>query len=217
MEHKILINIEGNIGVGKTTFSNIIKEAIPDSFVVEEPIDIWLNTKDNKNENILDKFYQDKKRWSYIFQNFAYITRMMKIEDAVKNFKGTNIFLDRSLGCDLNVFSKMLYDEGDISELEYTIYKYWNKFYFDYVQKNKIQKTIYLYCSVDVCYNRIQQRGREAEKLIEREYLDKLKLYHDQWLLQSENILIIDCDKDFENDLNYRNEIIDKVKKYISE
>ena len=56
MDHKILINIEGNIGVGKTTFSNIIKEAIPDSFVVEEPIDIWLNTKDNNNENVNKNF-----------------------------------------------------------------------------------------------------------------------------------------------------------------
>ena len=214
---KKIINIEGNIGVGKTTFSNIIKKNIPNSCIVEEPIDIWLTTKDENNENILDKFYQDKKRWSYIFQNFAYITRMMKIEDAINNFNGNNIFLDRSLGCDLNVFSKMLYDEGDISELEYSIYKYWNQFYFDYVRKDKDYKTIYLYCSVDTCYNRIQQRGRDAEKLITVGYLEKIKKYHDVWLLNSsnQNVLIIDCDKDFENDINYQNEIIKKVKLFI--
>ena len=43
---KQLISIEGNIGVGKSTFVSLLLETIKDSDVVPEPIDRWLNIKD---------------------------------------------------------------------------------------------------------------------------------------------------------------------------
>jgi deoxyadenosine/deoxycytidine kinase len=213
---KLLINIEGNIGAGKSTFTGIISKNIQNSDLVDEPIDVWLNIKDNNENTILDNFYQDKKRWSYTFQNFAYVTRMMKIEDAVTNSNKKYIFLDRSLDTDLFVFSKMLYDDGCMNSIERTIYEYWNNFYFKYVKKNHIEKTIYLRTSPDICLQRIIKRGREAEKNIDISYLEKLHLYHEQWLLNKENIFVIDCNIDFENNLEYQNEIINKINNFIT-
>ena len=67
-----IISIDGNIGAGKSTILNIIKSQYKQVIIVPEPIDIWLKTVDNdNNNNILQMFYNDKLRWSYTFQNFV--------------------------------------------------------------------------------------------------------------------------------------------------
>jgi deoxyadenosine/deoxycytidine kinase len=219
MNNKIIIAIEGNIGVGKSTFTNIMKTHFKESIIVSEPVDMWLNIKTQHNENILGLFYKDIPRWGYTFQNIAYLTRMMKIQDAIKTDNNI-IFLDRSLDTDKNIFEKMLYDDGLITPIEHDMYNMWCNFYNNYVNKEIKLKYIYLRCSPETAYNRIQKRGRIEEKNITLEYLNKLHKYHESWLnykLNNDcilnNILIIDCDKDFENNISYQNDIIDEIKK----
>ena len=211
MTTKKIITIEGNIGVGKSTFTNIMKNVFPDSIIVSEPVDMWLNTKTETGENILGLFYKDIPRWGYTFQNFAHVTRMMKIQDAI-NSDSNIIFLDRSLGTDRYVFEKMLYDDGLLTEIEHKMYEIWCEFYNNYVNKNNNINYIYLRCTPETSYKRIQTRGRIEEKNIAVDYLIKLHKYHELWLNNTENVLIIDCDKDFEYDLDYQNEIITKIK-----
>lgn len=206
-----IISIEGNIGVGKSTFTNILKNIFVESIIVEEPVDMWLNTCTKSGENILGLFYKDIPRWGYTFQNIAYVTRMMKIQDAIKSNKKT-IFLDRSLGTDKNVFEKMLYDDKLISDIENNMYNLWCDFYKNYVNDMSSWKYIYLRCSPNTSYERIKKRGREEEKNITLEYLEKLHKYHEEWLMNTNDVLIIDCDKDFENNLDYQIEIINKIK-----
>jgi len=208
---KTIITIEGNIGVGKSTFTNIMKNTFSNSMIVSEPVDMWLNTKSESGENILGLFYKDIPRWGYTFQNLAYVTRMMKIQNAVNSDKDI-IFLDRSLGTDRHVFEKMLHDDGLITDIEHTMYEVWCDFYYNYVNKNNNWKYIYLRCAPDTAFKRIQKRGRAEEKNITLEYLNKLHKYHEIWLNNIDNVLIIDCDKDFENDLDYQNEIINKIR-----
>jgi deoxyadenosine/deoxycytidine kinase len=208
---KTIITIEGNIGVGKSTFTNIMKNTFNDSIIVSEPVDMWLNTKSESGENILGLFYKDIPRWGYTFQNMAYVTRMMKIQDAINTDKDI-IFLDRSLGTDRHVFEKMLFDDGLLTDIEHKIYELWCDFYANYVNKNNNWNYIYLRCTPETAFKRIQKRGRDEEKNITLEYLNKLHQYHESWLNNIDNVLIIDCDKDFENDIDYQNEIITKIK-----
>ena len=210
-QNKIMITIEGNIGVGKSTFTNIMKTEFYDSVIVSEPVDMWLNTKTTSGENILGLFYKDIPRWGYTFQNLAYVTRMMKIQDACQS-NANIILLDRSLGTDKNVFEKMLYDDNLITDIEHTMYETWCNFYYNYVNKNNNWNYIYLRCTPETAYKRIQKRGREEEKNITLEYLIKLHKYHEDWLTKINNVLIIDCDKDFENNKDYQNDIIKKIK-----
>ena len=206
-----IISIEGNIGVGKSTFTNILQNIFRESKIVEEPVDMWLNTITKSGENILGLFYKDIPRWGYTFQNLAYVTRMMKIQDAIKTNKSI-IFLDRSLGTDKNVFEKMLYDDKLITDIEHNMYNLWCDFYTKYVNNMNSWKYIYLRCTPNTSYERIKKRGREEEKNITLEYLEKLHKYHEEWLMNTNDVLIIDCDKDFENNLEYQQEIINKVK-----
>ena len=209
---KCIIAIEGNIGVGKSTFTNILQKNFNDSIIVSEPVDLWLDIKSTKSdENILGLFYKDIPRWGYTFQNMAYVTRMMKIQNGINSDKNI-VFLDRSLGTDKNVFEKMLYDDGLIIDIEHKIYELWSDFYINYINNDYIIKYIYLRCKPETAYERIQKRGRDEEKNITIDYLKKLHTYHEKWLLNNDNTLIIDCDKEFEIDDIYQNDIINKIK-----
>ena len=82
----MLIYIEGNIGTGKTTFLNLLKNYIEkfrdinlDARVVLEPVDEWMETRDSDGKNILEKFYSDQGRYSYIFQMNSFISRIKRI------------------------------------------------------------------------------------------------------------------------------------------
>ncbi len=209
---KKIIAIEGNIGVGKSTFTKILKDNFKNSLIVDEPVDTWISLKDDSGTSILGLFYKDVNRWAYTFQNLAYITRMMRIADSIKSDKDI-IFLDRSLGTDKYVFEKMLYDDKIISELEHKMYNIWCDFYKKYIDDSE-NHIIYLRCEPSTSFERIKKRGREEEKNITLDFLKKIHIYHEDWLMKK-NIIVIDCDRDFESDLDYQREIIETVKIFI--
>ena len=197
---KTIISLEGNIGAGKSSFMAILKERLGEQVeFVDEPVDEWISMKNNKGENLLQVFYENKKRWSYTFQNIAYITRMKKIMDIMMNSTKKMIIMDRSLEGDMNTFTKMLKEDGDIDDMEWQAYLKWNKFFSDYIGKNVETKHIYLRCAPDVAYTRIIKRDRNEEATIPIEYIIKLDEYHEKWLLNDDKdqVLILNVDKDF--------------------
>ena len=218
--NKIIISIEGNIGVGKSTFIKIIKKLIENSDVVDEPVNRWLAIKDNNDRNILQAFYDDKTKYGYVFQHIAYISRMMYIEDKLKSSNDNKIiFLDRSMDTDKNIFAKMLYDDGFLSSMELTAYEYWCNFYTNYVRNIGKKNIIYLYCDPQIAFERIKKRNRKEELEVPFDYINKIHQYHETWMTQSNkenNILVINCNIDFEHDLAYQYEIIEIVKAWIS-
>lgn len=216
---KKIISIEGNIGVGKTTFTEKVKNAFEDAEFVPEPVNIWFTIADNKGENILGKFYKDMPRWSYTLQNIAYITRMTTIVEKMNiNSLHKYIFTDRSIGTDKNVFAKMLHDDKNLDDLEWNAYNHWNSFFEKYIKKNEKQNVIYLRCSPKTAMERIHKRNRPEEIGIPMEYIEKLHKYHDEWLLNNDeyNVLVLDCNQEFENEPEVLNGFIRQVKVFIS-
>ena len=67
--------IEGNIGCGKSTFLELLRERFPEAKWIEEPVAEWQNVG-GKNINMLEKYYQEPKRWGFTFQIFAIYTRI---------------------------------------------------------------------------------------------------------------------------------------------
>lgn len=198
---KQLISIEGNIGVGKTSLINMLKKSLENiaEFILE-PVDEWTNIVNENGQNLLEIFYNDKLRWSYTFQNVAYISRMDKIIDAINNSKKKYIILDRSLEADLNTFAKMLYDEKFISEIEWNAYNKWNNFFCKHFGNKFVHKILYLRCDPEISYERTCLRNRNSEKSIPLKYLELVHQYHDNWLLEKKNnILIINANDDFIN------------------
>ena len=49
--------IEGNIGCGKSTFLELLRERLPEAKWIEEPVNEWQNLG-GKNINILERYYK---------------------------------------------------------------------------------------------------------------------------------------------------------------
>ena len=47
----IIISIEGNIGAGKSTMINHIKNLHPEWNIIDEPVDSWLGMKDENGKH----------------------------------------------------------------------------------------------------------------------------------------------------------------------
>lgn len=75
----ILISIEGDIGAGKSTLIQYLKERNPTWNFIDEPVGTWTSLKTDEGENLLELFYKDQKRYSYTFQNCALLSRAMNI------------------------------------------------------------------------------------------------------------------------------------------
>ena len=225
----IIISIDGNIGSGKSTLVKLIKNNAFEKLlknvlviVIDEPVKIWMNTVDNNGKNLLHNFYEDKKRWSYSFQNYAYITRIRMLLDEINKYKSYNkpviIITERSQLTDRYVFAKMLYDDCYINELEKSMYDYW---YHTFDNIINIDNIIYLNTPPDTCISRIKKRGRQEEKeLVEdKNYIENVHKYHEEWLKENDSINIYEiCGHvDFEKDIVRQKNIIKSIANYIND
>ena len=190
-----IISIEGNIGAGKTTFVEKLKEKLKDDnrvVFVTEPVDIWQSIKDNENKSILERFYEDGKKYSFPFQIMAYVTRLnLLTKTIVNNPKCELIVTERSLDADRFVFAKMLYDDKMIEDINFQIYL---QFYEAYKLKYKSSGIIYVNASPHICKERIDKRNRKGEEGVPIEYLIKCFKYHNDWLFDK-NLLNIDANE----------------------
>lgn len=182
----IIITLEGNIGSGKSTMLNKIKEQYPQWNIVQEPVDIWEQFKTKEGKNLLECFYTDTKRWSYTLQNCAFITRYTTMNEAIKAapVKDKNIFIiERSVLTDRYVFAEMLFDSNMLDPLEWKLYTTW----FDYfIKSNAINGIVHITTEPDTCKQRIIKRGRHGEENISIDYLRSLDTQHNKWLSNTE-------------------------------
>ena len=212
MNQSIILNIEGNIGCGKSTFIARLKEEFKDNCqvcILPEPVDQWLQIKDESG-NILQHYYKDQKRYAFAFQMMAYISRLAILKQAIeKGYK--YIITERCLDTDKHIFCQMLYDDGFINEIEFQIY---NKWFDEFITKHEY-KTIYLRCDPTIAYERVQIRSRmEETESISLDYLQKCHLYHENWMKHID-ILLIDANVDMNMNPDTIQEWIQLVRRLI--
>jgi deoxyguanosine kinase len=177
-----IVTIEGNIGSGKSTLINRLKRENKNSLIyfLPEPVDQWNTIKDRSGVTILERYYQDKTKYSFSFQMMAYITRLSQIRNYIKTVPSDAIIItERCLYTDRYVFAKMLYDTGFIEEIEYTIYIRW---FSEFEEYSKLDKIIYIKTDPEVCRERINKRNRKGEENIPLSYLQDCHSYHENWI-----------------------------------
>ena len=220
---KIKLFLEGNIGTGKTTLGQKLVEKYKDSEFITEPVNDWINIKDNDDkQNILEKFYINKERWGYTFQTFAFLTKAKLISNPQEK---SIRFLERSILTDKNVFAKALYESGEMSNIEFKMYLEWSEWIYKEIEEKvgPHDGIIYIRCDPQISYNRVKVRSRTEENLIPIEYLEKIHKYHDDWLLNNNNdcllnnnnVIVIDVNNDFENNEKELEIIINKISEFI--
>ena len=207
---KMILTIEGNIGSGKSTLVKQLRTELASKWTfLDEPVDEWLELKDESGKSLIELFYADKKRYSYTFQNYAYITRMRKLMETNKH--NINV-TERCVLTDKYVFAQMLTDDGYMNQMEDKMYKDW----FDIFEKfANIDLVVYIKTDPTICNERIKIRAREGEE-IPLDYLERLHEYHEKWIndIDSKKLLVLDGSTNFKDNPD---EFIKKIKEFVDQ
>lgn len=198
--------IEGNIGSGKTELLNKLNEYM-DCEIIKEPVEVWQNISGD-GKNILQQFYEEPTRYAYLFQTIVFKTRLQSLEhNQTKIYR----FSERSIWTDKYIFGKSCIESNKMNELEINAYYTW----FEWLE-NKFFKNpdgiIYIQCSPEKCYERMNKRGRNEETSVKLEYLNELHNKHEDWLQNWNKTKLLIINNDNDDDWN---NVITKIKKFI--
>jgi deoxyadenosine/deoxycytidine kinase len=175
-----ILSIEGNIGSGKSTMLKYLKSNLQlddDKYkivFVDEPVSSWENIKDSNGKNMIEKFYENPKKYAFAFQIMAFTTRLIylkkSIENALKNESDKNIIIitERSLHTDCYVFAELLKKQENIEDVCFQIYmQLFDEFSLNY----PVNTIIYIDTTPQICHDRIKNRSRLGEEIISLDYL----------------------------------------------
>lgn len=165
-----VITIAGTVGVGKSTMTKALAEALNfrTSF---EKVD---------TNPYLDKFYDDFEKWSFHLQIY-FLAERFKEQKRIFEYGG-GFIQDRSIYEDTGIFAKMHFDKGTMSPTDYETYT--NLFdamvmtpYFPHPDL-----LIYLEGSIDNILDRIEERGRPMEQQTDKAYWYEMHDRYENWI-----------------------------------
>jgi deoxyadenosine/deoxycytidine kinase/ribonuclease HI len=213
----IILSIDGNIGSGKSTLYKDLQSHYKnnaDICFVPEPVDDWTHIVDGNNVPILTNLYKNTKKYAFRFQMMAYISRLHLLRQKVKENKYRIIISERSVQTDRNVFAKMLFDDDMIEHDEYQIY---NKWFDEFLDDMYLGGIIYVKADPEICSDRVKIRAREGET-IPLDYLQKCHKYHEDWLEDSSDKLVIEAniDTSIKENVGIRDKWIQSVDTWIN-
>ncbi|TKS78678.1 Deoxycytidine kinase [Collichthys lucidus] len=162
------VSIEGNIAVGKSTFARFLQSACSDWEVVAEPVSKWQNIESETSKgtvsNLLQMMYEDPQRWSYTFQTYSCMSRLRTQLQPPP--------------------ARLLGSEGTPVQ-EWAVYQDWHSLLVEqFGHQVELEGIIYLRALPEKCMERLEHRGRDEEKGVKLEYLDKLHVQHERWLVE---------------------------------
>ena len=207
MKHPF-IGIAGNIGVGKTTFTNMLCER----FGWDPHYEVVLDNP------YLKDFYGNMLRWSFNLQIY-FLSKRFQVQKQIQQLSNT-IVQDRTIYEDANIFARSIHDMKNMDDRDWENYQELFGEMTSYLRPPDL--IVYLQASTDSLISRIKKRGRDYEQSLDLEYLHLLNIYYDRWineLLVSKEIpvLVIKTDgKDFHTDPCYCEDIYQRIYKFLN-
>jgi len=177
-------SIEGNIGAGKTTVLNALRQRLGglENFAVQfvdEPLREWQNV--GGQHNLLDMYYRDPARWAYTFQTFAFLNR---VEHQRKHPIDTSdmALFERSVLTDA-CFAHANHAQGSLSDVEMSLYEHIRAWLVrTFPRDTSMDLVIYLHVPAATCLERVHSRHRSEEASVSIDYLSLLEVAHDTLL-----------------------------------
>lgn len=151
--------IEGNIGAGKTTLATKIAEEFNAKLVLEQFAD----------NPFLPKFYEDQDRYSFPLELSFMADRYHQIKKQVLNLDLFHPFLV----ADYYFAKSSIFAQNTLKDDEYHLFRQIFDIIFESMPKPDLY--IYLHSSTDKLLQNIKSRGRDYEKHIQPDYLEKIK------------------------------------------
>jgi deoxyadenosine/deoxycytidine kinase len=174
------VGIAGNIGVGKTTFTDIVAKH-----------NGWHPFYESVMDNpYLSDFYGDMKRWSFNLQIYFLHHRFRNHVKMSQHPKG--VIQDRTIYEDVEIFAKNLHALGNMDDRDWENYRNLFKVMISFLRKPDL--IIYLKASTDTLLTRIKKRSRSYEKTIDPEYLHTLNVSYNKWIAGIDDIPVLTID-----------------------
>ena len=177
------VGIAGNIGVGKTTFTDILSKHFG-----------WKEFYESVADNpYLNDFYKDMHRWSFNLQVYFLHHRFSDQIEIMHTKKG--VIQDRTIYEDVEIFARNLHQMRYMTDRDWQTYNELFKNMTQFLPKPDL--IIYLRASTDTLLSRIKNRNRDFEKDISPEYLHSLNILYERWInsCSDHNILKIESDE----------------------
>ncbi len=176
------IAVAGNIGSGKTTLTRLLAKHYG-----------WKPHFEDVDDNpYLNDFYEDMQRWSFNLQIYFLNSRFSQIVDIRR--KGDTVIQDRTIYEDAHIFAPNLHIMGLMSTRDFNNYLNLFNLMSSLIQPPDL--LIYLRGSVPTLVSQIQKRGRDYEKNIRLDYLQRLNERYEAWIetYKLGKMLIIEVD-----------------------
>jgi deoxyguanosine kinase len=189
------VAIEGNIGSGKTSLSNLMSDEFNAKIVLERFAD----------NPFLPKFYDDQERFAFPLEMSFLADRYQQLTDDLAQFDLFKNFIVS----DYYIFKSLIFAQVTLQKEEYALYR--KMFDIMYKEISKPDLYIYLYQNTDRLLENIKKRGRIYEQNIEASYLQKIHVGYTNFIKteQDLNTLIIDVSElDFVNNHNDYSEVL---------
>jgi len=190
--------IEGNIGAGKTTLAGKISEQFNASLILE-------HFGDNP---FLPKFYDDPEKYSFPLELSFLASRYKQLKE---EFGPQDLFKAFTVA-DYYFMKSLVFAASTLKEDEFNLYR--QIFYIIYGTLPKPDIYVYLHLNPDRLLQNIEKRGRNYEKSITREYLQKIQDSYFSFFKQNPDnkYLVIDINEiDFVAFESHYTKIIDTI------
>lgn len=212
----IVVSLEGNFGSGKSTLIKILAAALDTPFMAEE----WQQWH---NKNLFYSFVQDRSRWAYTMGQSIIMARLFALHDLKNNHRNaSSLLLERCVFSQLNVFSRMLHEQGYMNDFEWDLLV--NQTGLAVQMANyAVDGYIYIKTDLDTCCNRVKLRRKPKDKFLSRDFLALIEDVYERWLTQGRfingmgvaPILVIDGTQDFKDDSRVQEQIVLQIRTFI--
>ncbi|WP_370392488.1 2-amino-4-hydroxy-6-hydroxymethyldihydropteridine diphosphokinase [uncultured Winogradskyella sp.] len=172
------IAIEGNIGAGKTSLATKISKDFNAKLILERFAD----------NPFLPKFYKEPERYAFTLEMSFLADRYQQISDDLSQL---DLFKDFMVS-DYDVHKSLIFSKVTLPEDEFKLYR--RLFYQVYKDIARPDLYVYLYQNTERLQQNIKKRGRNYEKEIKDDYLEKINSGYINFLRNQEalNVKIID-------------------------
>jgi len=176
--------IEGNIGAGKTTLAQMISKKYQTKLVLEQFTD----------NPFLPKFYENQEQYSFPLEMAFLAERYNQLNRELSNL---DLFSPFTVS-DYYFMKSLIFAQNTLQPDEYNLYRQFFTIIYDKMPKPDLY--VYLHKETDLLLKNIALRGRNYEKFITKEYLEKISQGYFSYFRQESEfpILIIDT-----NDLDF--------------